>query len=548
METDPRPAAARWTDAWRESYGPHWPAKLALLGALVVLFAALTPPADPDLPIHLAAGEWIARHRAVPFVEPWAWTRSGAPFQAYSWAIEVAFYLALRAGSAAGLQLLHGLLVGAAGAAVIALGAAAGWRPRTSLIMALINLSVAALVACCVRPQIVLFALVPLAWALAHRMAHRGASWRNAVGVFAVSAIAANTHLLFPLVAAPGIVLLVEPRERPLRARAISIGGFALAVLLGWAASPYVLEWPAVFRLNFAPNPLIVYPSPLGEYVPGFVSGVTLGPAPLSLILAVAALPWLVPERVLGGRARLAAGMYWLVGLVAFALTARAFLLWWLLVLPTAALAVELAGSYLAREEPLPRHLRILALWAVCSVFLLTRLSAFHTDGEPVGTVASRTLPSPAAPWVDPIADWLACNVRAGSGGRIFTTHGFGSYLIWRLPDFSPSIDGRTIFPDSVAHPETFRGAWDRGPAYGPWASADLAILPRSFAVTSVLDTATGWRRVVDVNREEGTTGLWVAERWWGRVGRSPLPPRARWLSPGHPACGDALSSDVAIR
>jgi len=530
--TDEQRPPARWTDAWRESYGPHWAAKLALLGVLAAVFAGLTPPSDPDLPIHLAAGEWVVRHRAVPFVEPWAWTRPGEPFQAYSWAIEVAFYLALRLGGPLGLKALHGVLVAGAGAAVIALGAAAGWRPRTSLVVALLNLSVAALVACCVRPQIVLFALLPLAWALAYRIARRGPSWGGAAALFAVSATAANTHLLFPLVAASGVVLLAESRGVDARRWLRGVGAFAVAVLLGWAASPYVLEWPAVFRLNFAPNPLIVYPSPLGEYVPGFVSGVTLGPGPLALILGVAALPWLVPARALDGRGRAAAGALWLVGLVAFALTARAFLLWWLLVLPTAGLVVEAAGDYLAREAPLPRHLRILALWAVCGVFLLTRLAPFHGEGGEEGTVASRTLPSPAAPWVDPIASWLACNAGPEAGGRLLTTHGFGSYLIWRVPYLSPSVDGRTIFADSVARPETFRGAWDRGPLHGPWRTADLAILPRSFAVTTVLDTAAGWRRVAVVNRPEGTTGLWVTERWWGRAGRAPLPARALWLPP----------------
>ena len=161
--------------------------------------------------------------------------------------------------------------------------------------------------------------------------------------------------------------------------------------------------------------------------MPGFVSGVVLGPAPLALILALAALPWFLPAGAVEGRARVAAGAFWLIGLVAFALTARAFLLWWLLVLPTAGLVVEAAGDYLARETPVPRHVRILALWAACSVFLLTRLSASHEQEGEEGTVTSRTLPSPAAPWVDPIATWLTCNVRPGAGGRIFTAHGFGS-------------------------------------------------------------------------------------------------------------------------
>ena len=67
------------------------------------------PLADPDCPIHLATGEWIARHHAVPFIEPFAWTRPGAPFLAYSWAIELIYYIMAHLGPL-GLGALQGLL------------------------------------------------------------------------------------------------------------------------------------------------------------------------------------------------------------------------------------------------------------------------------------------------------------------------------------------------------------------------------------------------------------------------------------------------------
>jgi hypothetical protein len=50
------------------------------------------PLSDADLPMHLALGEWIVRHRGVPFTEPFAWTRAGEPFFAYSWGPEVLYY------------------------------------------------------------------------------------------------------------------------------------------------------------------------------------------------------------------------------------------------------------------------------------------------------------------------------------------------------------------------------------------------------------------------------------------------------------------------
>src|SRR5690606_14188791 len=68
------------------------PAELALLAMLGVLLGALLPLMDPDFPMHLAVGEWIVRERAVPFVEPFAWTRAGEPYHAYSWLPQVTFY------------------------------------------------------------------------------------------------------------------------------------------------------------------------------------------------------------------------------------------------------------------------------------------------------------------------------------------------------------------------------------------------------------------------------------------------------------------------
>ena len=66
------------------------------------------PLADPDLPMHLATGEWIAKrhcrtvHRAVRVDAP------GAPFQAYSWAIELAYFELMAHVGPLGLSVLQG--------------------------------------------------------------------------------------------------------------------------------------------------------------------------------------------------------------------------------------------------------------------------------------------------------------------------------------------------------------------------------------------------------------------------------------------------------
>ncbi|MFL5574575.1 MAG: hypothetical protein ACJ79S_01170 [Gemmatimonadaceae bacterium] len=542
----------RWSAAWRAAFGPRWRTELVLLGALAGAFAALTPLSDPDLPIHLATGEWIARHGAVPFVEPFAWTRAGAPFQAYSWLPELLFYLALEAAGPVGLRILHGLLVAAAGASVLALGAAARWRPRTALLVATLHLVVAALLACCARPQILLFSVVPLAWAAAYRLSRGGRAGPTLAALFAVAALAANSHLLFPLTAAP-IALLVARWRRTGPYGWTIVAAAALAVVAGWLASPYALSWPEVFRLNFAPNALIAYPSPLAEYAPGFGSAVALGVVPLVAVLALAALPWGLARVAMPGRERALAALYWLVGLLGFALAARALLVWWLLVLPWVGAALEAADDALRGERPAARHGRIVALWALCSLLLVTRLAPIAAAEGSEGTVRSRTLPAPAAPWVDPLAAWLECHARPGARGRLYTVHSYGSYLIWRLPALSPSIDGRTIFADSIARAESYRGAWDARPAtYGPWAAADVAIVPAHFAAAAVLDSARGWRHAATVEWSGVRAGLWVRDAWWARAGRpASLPTRPAFVSgPGAvcAAAGEATAGGAAPR
>ena len=90
-----------------------------MLAIVVFCFGASRPLADPDLPMHLAVGEWIVRHRAVPSVEPFAWTRPGEPYYAYSWLIQSTFYLVFRSLGHLGLRILHGVLTVASAAAVL---------------------------------------------------------------------------------------------------------------------------------------------------------------------------------------------------------------------------------------------------------------------------------------------------------------------------------------------------------------------------------------------------------------------------------------------
>ena len=101
----PRPSAARAaaTDASRAS---------GLIVALVALtlfaVAAFTPTvlSDGDTWSHIATGEWILDHRAVPHADPFSWSMPGAPWTAHEWLSEIVLTLAFRAGGWSGVALL----------------------------------------------------------------------------------------------------------------------------------------------------------------------------------------------------------------------------------------------------------------------------------------------------------------------------------------------------------------------------------------------------------------------------------------------------------
>lgn len=472
--------------------------------------------------MHLATGEWIVRHGSVPFTEPFAWTRMGAPYYAYSWAPETVYYLTLRAAGPLGLHLLQGTLLLAAAGAMIVLAHSARWRPWVGLCMGAINVAAAMLVVPALRPQLVLFALIPLAWAFAyHTLAASRLGW-GAIALLLTSAAAANSHLFFVLTAAPLALVIADPPAD--RRRACVIGG---AIVLGWFLSPYALTWPDVFRLNFGYNALLVDPSPILEFRPGFRASTGL-----LLALPLAIVPWVAPLRRFGSRGVIVHATLWVAGLVAFAYAGRLLLCWWLITLPLVAAALGELG--VRSRESAPRLAVKAATYAVSAGSLITLGLLMRPQWRMEGSSASRRLPVEASASIEPLIVWLECHAQSGSGGRVYTWFNYGSYLAWRLPGFSASIDGRTIFPDSVAKPEMLTSGLLPRPEYHSWRSADLAIVPLYFGAAALLDSAQQWERAASLHRPDAagdSVGLWVKRSWWGREGMTPLPEHGVMLS-----------------
>ena len=483
------------TDSWALELGATWPRWLPLAALLFVIMGATAPLADIDMPMHLATGEWILRHHEVPFVEPFAWTRAGAPFYAYSWLPEVIYQLLYTHTGPLGLRLFHGLMLLVSGASLFWLARTVGWRAWTTVQLAFFLLFTESLVFPYLRPQEIVFAAAIAAWACGLKAldAERPAVWIALLVV--ISAVAANSHLLFALTALPIAIAIARTPFRWQRTALV-----AAAILAGWVATPYGLHYGAILRLNFGHNLLVDFPSPIGEFAPGFLSAAKWMPIAL-VVIVLAIVPGIGFAYSRTTWQRVVFSSMWLIGLFGFALATRALMIWWLASLPAMALALEKVRA------PRPPVRRVMLVTMACFPVLLSirSLELTHTLGAGVSSPVRRS--------VEPLALWLDQHVRAERRPRMLTVFDFGTYLTWRLPAYSMSIDGRGIFPDSAASPDAYRLLGDEHAATGPWRSAELAILPFSYPAAAALDTAAGWVRIDSVpptHEVPYATGLWA--------------------------------------
>ncbi|MEO8561445.1 MAG: hypothetical protein ABI601_05185 [bacterium] len=490
-----------------ESQGRVWRLALVCCAIVVGVQMGFAPLADPDLPSHLSVGESILARRSVPLVEPFAWTRIGAPYYAYSWLPQIVMFGLLRSGGPLALHLLAGVL----GAAVVLASAAAarafGLRPSGSALFGVLAATVALETTPFLRPQMFMHAIVPLAWlCVALSRSERIESWVTCVALVLLNALGASVHISFPVLAAP-LVLFVA--ESPVRLKSVLLA--SASTLLGWMLSPYGTKWPSVFALNFARNALTSYPPPAGELTPGFIISPWFG-------VALAALPLVAVVRMRDDRQRLFYGTLWLAGLVAFSRMFKALGPWWWCATPM--ILVSIARLSRASTAWVRRVFAALLVLATAALAIPNvRIGAATMRYE--GGVVRRELPSLKGYATEPAARWLERNMQRGANGRLLTSFIYGSYLKWRVPSLSQSIDGRTIFPDSAALPDAVA---ERTVIHlGPWRSADVAVVPLTYPVALTLDADASWCRVgvaspAPWDPSAPRAALWVRRAWWATV------------------------------
>jgi hypothetical protein len=500
------------------------PGPSALLITFAAALGALAPLYEMDLAHHLASGEWILRQRAVPHTEPFAWTRAGDPYYAYSWLAQIVFYAVLQKFGPLGLHLLEGLISAAVAAAAVWAGRELRWRPLVTLVVAALHLAVFWGLSYTLRPQQLLMLCVPLAWGWTERIRRAGITWPRLSALLLVASLAANTHLFFVITAAPVAYYLLAGAAP----RRMAAAGTAL--VLGWLLSPYGFLWPQVFALNFGYNALLQGPPVINELISGF----GYWPVSHGAFLSGMAL-LLLPFAFRGStskREQLAGVAMWTLGLAAFAFAGRLLVVWWALTFVLAGVAAEYVWAWLGGLTSNSR-LRILVAAAIPLVPLLAGVPGVKPDyWRYEGDAVHRMLPRARAETALWLPSWLLCHTRAGANGRMFTEFNWGSELTWRLPGYSMSIDGRTIFPDSVALDFALA---DRVPARRAttWQSADLALISREFWLWSTLEQDASWTLLADARPAGKGAGLWARKNWWNEWGTNAASLPEREIYPG---------------
>ena len=234
---------------------------------------------DGDTWWHLAAGNWMLAHRAVPSRDIFTFSFAGRPWDAQEWLSEILMALAFRAGSWSGLHLLFGLAFGTT--AAIVLGAL---RQRmdamAALLVSVLGLSCAA-TSLLARPH--LLALPLLAFWTAKLVQARTANRAPSLWLAIVMLLWANLHGSFAfglaLAAALGAEAVIESPDRPGAARQWSV--FLGAGLIAALLTPRGVEG-LLFPLRLLAMPGI---ATIGEWAPSDVAH--LSPLLLALLVTI---------------------------------------------------------------------------------------------------------------------------------------------------------------------------------------------------------------------------------------------------------------------
>jgi len=434
----------------------------ALAGfAIPVLFAAELLN-DGDTYWHIAAGQWMLDHVAVPYTDPFSYSFAGRAWVAHEWLSELLMALAWRAGGWNGVIFLF------AGALALTLGMFARhldrWVERLPAVLMLV------LGAACVgptllaRPHILALPVLEL-WAAGLLLA-RSRRRAPSLWLLPLMALWANLHGGFiiglGLAGWFGFEALGEAGAdwRPVaRGWGLFLAGAVLVSLAtphGWHGLLFPIQ---LMRMKHLAD--------INEWQPANFAGFELYVAltrgirlpPLRILLLIGLLHLSLQH----SRHQMIAGI---VGALALAE-------------PFAAATARAAAAVGPRRLPRPAWTG--GVLAVAVLLVLFRLAV------PVGRVDDRMSPIAALDHVP----------AALTATPVFNDYGFGGYLIFK--GVRPFIDGRAdLYGDEFL---TAYGAASSGAAAPFEKLADQygvrwTILTKDSAAVAMLDQLSGWRRL----------------------------------------------------
>jgi hypothetical protein len=413
---------------------------LSMLG----FFSAVNPIIPHDFWWHIAAGRVIFEQGRIPDTISSAWTiPSDTPYVYGTWLSELLLYLLYRAGDTALVTFTRNVLAMTA----YALIGLEGLRRTSSWRWAALTMVLAGLLGLnnlLVRPQI--WAWVPFVLFLV-------LLWRHSNGVLAsrwllllpvVMVFWTNVHGSFTLglaiLAAFGVGEMIDRLRRTDNARSWKeigwIGLVGIACLLATLANP---RGPGIFgyvRTLLTDVPTQVYGVEWQPTTPGGVVNTVFYLSILALLAAFAVTRR--PPRT--SHLLLALGFLWL------AWSGQRYVVWYGMAM--APLLIEsLAGIFARRSQTRSEAGSPLVNLVAAGALLLPTVLAqpWLVNALPLPpSYTSAWHAPPASPLISTMTPLGAAEyLRMHPGGRLFNDLGYGSYLIWTLPEEKLFIDPR---------------------------------------------------------------------------------------------------------
>jgi hypothetical protein len=196
---------------------------------------------DGDSGWHVATGEWILNHRAIPVVDPFSFTFAGQSWVAHEWLSEVLMAVAWRLGGWGGITLLF---AGACAALFLIVGSELRrWLPPLAMFAILLAMFVVLQPFILARPHVLAWPLLAV-WMIALvRARARGQAPCWPLALLMVPWANLHGSFLFGLLLVGPFALeaLIEAKERRLP-MLIDWGRFGLIALISSLATPHGTE------------------------------------------------------------------------------------------------------------------------------------------------------------------------------------------------------------------------------------------------------------------------------------------------------------------